>query len=478
MLSHRCVSATLVAFGLLIIGDTLQAQTVDTQRLSISPTGGQLDRDFISVALSGDAHFAAFDGNLVGANDTRWFLRDVVAQQTGVQVVPNQSSSVTIAQNFISDDARIVAFQINNVSYPETRVFDRTSAVVVKDLGDALVALSRNGRWLLTNPYGRPDLVINDLVNDVTSTLHYERTGTDTNGSWTEVYAFGVAAISDDGLWIAYALSGPSPTSNVHTHDSGLYLYDVTNHSALRIATDNGDFLSEPEPGKELSITPDGRYLAYCSIGEGVTTVRVFDRVAGYSHRVSNAGGVVPNGHSHLPSISSDGRYVAFSSVATNIVPGDTNGDEDVFRFDRQAQKVMRVSLSSAGVQGDGISRRPSITADGMGIAFLSSATNLVTGDTNGFGDAFLAKVSADAVSVPSTPPTPTPPTGGGGQPATSTPSTPGTPAGSTSTSNSGNGNRCGFGAGAVGLALMLGGVRRRRIRTDVKLDQAHSKLP
>ena len=90
------------------------------------------------------------------------------------------------------------------------------------------------------------------------------------------------------------------------------------------------------------------------------------------------------------PVISSDGRYVAFSSSASNLVPGDTNGSEDVFVRDRKLGTTRRVSVSSTEAQGNGDSWAPAISSDGRYVAFSSSASNLVPGDTNGSYDVFV----------------------------------------------------------------------------------------
>jgi hypothetical protein len=104
---------------------------------------------------------------------------------------------------------------------------------------------------------------------------------------------------------------------------------------------------------------------------------------------VSNAG-QQGNYESYGPSISADGRFVAFVSEATNLVPDDTNNAEDIFVYDRQTGEISRVSVSSAGQQADVYSEYPSISADGRFVAFNSYATNLVPDDTNGKGDLFV----------------------------------------------------------------------------------------
>jgi hypothetical protein len=111
----------------------------------------------------------------------------------------------------------------------------------------------------------------------------------------------------------------------------------------------------------------------------------------GSLERVSVApGGLNADAGSLAPALTDDGRYVVFDSAATNLVPGDTNGRRDVYMFDRTLQQTERVSVTSAGVQGNSDSIAGSVSADGRFIAFLSIATNLVAGDTNGVGDVFV----------------------------------------------------------------------------------------
>ncbi|MEO7891212.1 MAG: hypothetical protein ABIW19_14535, partial [Vicinamibacterales bacterium] len=95
-------------------------------------------------------------------------------------------------------------------------------------------------------------------------------------------------------------------------------------------------------------------------------------------------------GGSIVPSLSADGRFVAFDSAATNLVPGDGNAKRDVFVHDRVTGSTSRVSISSAGATGNGDSISAALSADGRYVAFLSRATNLVGGDTNAVADVFV----------------------------------------------------------------------------------------
>jgi Tol biopolymer transport system component len=101
----------------------------------------------------------------------------------------------------------------------------------------------------------------------------------------------------------------------------------------------------------------------------------------------AGAGG---NGHSFEPALSAGGRFVAFWSCADNLVPGDTNGFIDVFVRGRQTGTTRRVSIGPGGVQANGRSNSPTISADGRFVAFFSGASNLVPGDTNGSDDIFV----------------------------------------------------------------------------------------
>jgi Tol biopolymer transport system component len=113
--------------------------------------------------------------------------------------------------------------------------------------------------------------------------------------------------------------------------------------------------------------------------------------VSGLTTRLLGLGGAEPDKPAvGAPAISADGRYVAFSSRATNLVSGDTNQKDDVFVRDLVTGTTERVSVDAGGMQGDGDSTAPAISAGGRFVAYVSRATNLVPFDTNGVHDVFL----------------------------------------------------------------------------------------
>jgi len=163
------------------------------------------------------------------------------------------------------------------------------------------------------------------------------------------------------------------------------------------------------------SISADGRFVAFSSgasnlvPGDTNNTYDIFvrDRLTNTTTRVSvDSAGNQANSDSYNPSISADGRFVAFESDASNIVPENTNSSRDIFVRDRLTNTTTRVSVDSAGNQANSFSRDPSISADGRFVAFESFASNLVPGDTSRDFDIFVrdtltnttTRVSVDSV--------------------------------------------------------------------------------
>ncbi len=136
-------------------------------------------------------------------------------------------------------------------------------------------------------------------------------------------------------------------------------------------------------------VSEDGRFVVFESDatnlvpadGNGLRDVFVRDRLLGTTTRVSEVpGGGDASGESRYPSISEDGRWIAFSSDAPDLVTDDTNAAQDVFVYDRETGQIVRVSMAWNGSEGNGNSRTPSISGDGRFVAFRSNATNIVSG--------------------------------------------------------------------------------------------------
>jgi len=155
------------------------------------------------------------------------------------------------------------------------------------------------------------------------------------------------------------------------------------------------------------AMTPDGRFVVFSSTAtnlvpgdtNAVADIYLRDIVAGTIERVSvGPGGVECDQACSYPAISDDGRWVAFNTAATTLVPGDTNGALDVYLRDRWNDTIERVSVGAGGVQGDGPSFGATLAADARYVTFVSWAGNLVPGDTNSTRDVFLRDRSANTI--------------------------------------------------------------------------------
>ena len=204
--------------------------------------------------------------------------------------------------------------------------------------------------------------------------------------------------IAPDGRWVAF----DSDATNLAPGDSGLY-WDIFVHD---LETGETTLISKGYLGdeanqrsKSASVSPDGRYVVYDSLASNLVPgdlgghydVFIYDRQNDTTTLVSvDSSSTQGDDNSQYPAMSTDGRYVAFQSDAGNLVGGDSNGETDVFVRDLQTNTTTRVSVSSLGAEGNDISEHGVMSSDGRYVAFPSAATNLVSGDTNGKDDIFL----------------------------------------------------------------------------------------
>ena len=211
----------------------------------------------------------------------------------------------------------------------------------------------------------------------------------------------GYPAISADGRFVAFQSSSSNLVAGDTNGQTNVFVVDRSTGATELVSK---GLLDAPANNASAfpAISADGRFVAYWSEASnlvpedtnGYPDIFLFDRQSGTTIRVD----VGPGGEqtfdvvSFPPSVSADGRFVAFASAAPNLVSHDTNRNEDVFVFDRDTGALERVSVRSSGKQAWGGlgSFHPSLSASGRFVAFHSFARNLVPDDTNEAGDVFV----------------------------------------------------------------------------------------
>lgn len=379
----------LMAFCFIFIAcGTVSAADNTTVCISNSANGSGSNRDSSGASISVDGNYIAFSSyadNLV-PNDTNGhsdvFVYDVNSGKiTRVSVSSNGSEpNYNSYQPSISADGRYIAF----MSYATNLVEG-------------------------SNDY-YSNIFVHDRNTGATTRISVSPTGEDADGN-----SF-APSISADGRYIAfvsYAHNLVNDGSTREYYGTNIFVHDRISRITKNITVLNTDelyyYYGQP------SISSDGRYIAFtsgisgpvaCAVASSLdnnlnefeddplpnySKVLVYDRITGITENIGvSSTGEEANEDCSEPSISADGRYVTFSSYADNLVSGDNNQMIDIFVRDRLLGTTNRVSISSTGEEADYDSCSSSISSDGTHVAFVSWATNLVTGDNNDCADVFV----------------------------------------------------------------------------------------
>lgn len=219
------------------------------------------------------------------------------------------------------------------------------------------------------------------------------------NETGGEIKGNSVGIISADGKYILFVTDGRVFASDWdHAHPSALYLREWHSGQIERIsvALDGGFPNAEPE---HPSISLDNRFVVFDSDASnlvaddnnGQKDVFVYDRLSQTTRLISrDAAGRPANGRSTQSEIALDGKTVTFVSDATNLVPGDTNGKADIFVYEMDTDRISLVSRAEDGAQGNGDSREPSLCGDGRFVSYTTDANNLFPNDANNQRDIIL----------------------------------------------------------------------------------------
>jgi len=257
-------------------------------------------------------------------------------------------------------------------------------SVVVFESLEPLLQIDNNNR--------KADIYLVDIVSGQVELISVNSAGIVGNAASNH------PTISANGRFVAFE----SAASNLVGSDSNqavdVFLRDRQTGNTIRVSVKSdgsqGDNFSQ-----HPAISADGSVIAFESKAtnlvandtNGLVDIFVRDWVAGATERVSVAGGdTQANGPSESPTLSGDGKFVAFSSVAGNLAAGDSNGKYHIYLRDRAQAQTLRLSQTSDGELADGDSFAPSISADAVYVAFESDATNLTTADYNGLRDIYV----------------------------------------------------------------------------------------
>jgi len=360
--------ALAVLGGTPVVGPPLGPPSL--VRVSVDSAGRQSNADSHTAALSADGSAVAYVSsadNLVPGDRNHLpdvFLHDL---RTGVTTRVSvgdagQEAELECLSPSVSRDGRRVVFQTD-------------SANLVPDD---------------TNGFG--DVFLRDLEHGTTS-----RVSLGMHGNEAELPCF-EPAISADGRTVAFVSYATNLGSGSTIGIQDVFVRDLV-HDTLECVSVGPEGLVANHSSWDPSLSADGRYVAFYSQasnlvsfdGNGAHDVFVHDRQTGRTEIVSvSSTGSQASGPSLTCQISADGRFVAFTSHAENLVAGDDNTDSDVFVHDRVTGTTELASQSSLGVVGDEESDHPGISADGRWVVFHSMAENLGMPDGQTVRDVFL----------------------------------------------------------------------------------------
>ncbi|MHB1003412.1 MAG: TolB family protein [Thermoleophilia bacterium] len=278
----------------------------------------------------------------------------------------------------------------------------------------AFVAFASSaGNLVSDDSNGLQDIFLKDSDSGVIVRVSTSSSGAQADGP------SGTSTTSGDGRYVAYWSEATNLTASDTNGVRDVFVMDMLSGSTTIVSADTGGAYGNAASDMP-AIADEGRFIAFRSAAanlvaddaNGKLDVFVRNMVTGTTTMVSTSSSGVPgdadSSDTYPPAISADGRYVAFESAAANLVPGDNNGQRDIFVKDLETGTTRRVSETADGVEGDGSSLYASISDNGRFVLFRSSASSLVPGDTLmcdtiNCSDIFLKDLETGAITRVST---------------------------------------------------------------------------
>ena len=363
--THPRASAPGLAPLMFAAGLTLAAEVQavgETTRVSVDSAGEQGNRGSLQPTVSADGRFVAFvsDANKLVSDDTNRttdvFVHDWLTRQTtrvSVASTGEQGNRTSYDDTALSADGRFVAYG------------SRATNLVPGDTNRS------------------EDIFVHDWLSHQTTRVSVDSDGHQGNAGSS------MGALSADGRFVAFYSSASNLVPGDTNDLSDVFVHDRKLHQTTRVSVDSAGNQGQGS-STTPALSADGRFVAFASSAAtlapgndvGGQFIYVHDRQTHETTRITHYS-TAGNAQSYQPSISADGRFVAFYS-AYSFFPDDTNYLNDIFVHDRLTRQTSQVSVASDGSQGNGASFLPSLSADGRFVAYGSEATNLGPSDTNG----------------------------------------------------------------------------------------------
>jgi Tol biopolymer transport system component len=434
------VTGLALLASILVVNTTGATGGVTTiTRVSVDSSGVQGSGYSYTPSISADGRYVAFESSAdLLKSGSGYDLQDILVHdtQTGVTTRVSVDSSGVRGNSYsscpaISADGRYVAFESysNNLvsgdtnGWPDIFLHDMQTGMTTRVSVDSsggqgndssnCPSISADGRYVAFSSYARnlvsgdtnnaSDIFVHDMQTGATSRISVDSSGAQANNS---SYS---QSISADGRYVVFGSNADNLISvDRNGYNNDIFLHDNQTGVTSLISVDSSGAQGNSNSDKP-SITANGRYVVFSSNADNLVSgdsnefedVFVHDIQSDTTTLVSvDSSGEQGNGYSYSASISSDGRYVAFLSHASNLVGGDIKNFSDIFIHDMLTGVTARLSVNSSGMQGNGYSFEPSISADGLYVTFYSYADNLVSDDTNGQSDVFITPATVFNLTV------------------------------------------------------------------------------
>jgi Tol biopolymer transport system component len=396
--------------GLTVEGVPATRRDDDYMLVTVSSGGTPAAGAGYDPQLSADGRFVAFNSQSDDlAGPTPAFIDVYLRDNRGSTTIASRGTDGALSSNSsdidaISSDGRFVVFNAYDSSY-YNNVFvrdavanttklvssktDSGGAAIAPD-GSAVAFVSANRDVVPATAGYYAAVMLYWVSTGTVEHISVPKDGATANGGSDN------ASVSNGGRFVAFTSSASNLVEN-DTFGTDVFVRDTVAKTTTLISVGRGGVEANGTSGSPR-ITPDGRFVLFTSTASNLVPddtnaevdAFVWDRTTGSIERVNltSTGGQVTGttnyAYTYTASISADGRFVAFSTDAKNVVPNDTNGREDVFVRDRQLGTTTRVSLTPQGGQASGASSDPRISADGNFVVFRSTATNLLTDVADG----------------------------------------------------------------------------------------------